>query len=259
MYDLPFNGSADREQFGELNAKRIVDIFKRSPDHEKSKYFLVMDAAKRLNDQDKMKRMALFHGIESPLQSSRNIESAISNYVERIGVRPADWSLEFKENTDYKDKIYNPGTEDQATNTIEDLVAGNLLKDLAETNQKIKPFAEQAQSDENSRDFGARLSCLDPTLIPKEMVGPKTLFCSTLREQNNYHLASLKKKTAVSRHRRPRGRNKFLMLSRSLISIEKSCSQKAIPILRRVSLEEEILRKVAVRIAFRATNECPRI
>lgn len=189
--------------YSHLMAKRNFELIKNSREYEKVKYFLAMEEAGCIEDQDRARLRQIMPEIQPTVENPQNpasfsqysIEQSapiLWNYSQRIGLQPQDWSMEFRDNQspNYNAVMFYNMFDGDAT--IFDVTAGNVLADIGTTNPQIRDVANSNLSRGITEVFGEEFSCIDDLggAVAPSRQGRQDL-CTPLREQNERHLASL--------------------------------------------------------------------
>lgn len=186
--------------YAHLNTARIFELLKKSPDYEKMKYYLIMEEAGCLNKTDLGMIDKIMPGLDTGKERSERTHTDPSrsnpilySFSLKAGLQPADWSLEYKTNTNYTDPTYNsvmPSETRSYDMGMADVVPGQMLRDLAGTESSLQPIADKVMNHGIGDQFGERHSCLDKlgSGIDEKHMGRSKDLCRELHRLNNLNL-----------------------------------------------------------------------
>jgi hypothetical protein len=195
--------------YSHLQGQRITQLLKSAPRYEAAKFYVVMEAAECMGPEEEKELKECAGVIVDRTRDSRanfdnlspqNSAPALFSLAKRIGLSDAEWSMEFKRPGDSSyNAVMFKGTdrgEDGGDHAVSDVVAGEILKDIARTN----PFVATASKDGLTRGiedrFGKGFGCIDD-LGGGIRVGLRrngSEFCRVMKEQAKINLESLKQK-----------------------------------------------------------------
>lgn len=198
------------DTYSHLNARRIFNILKKSPEYNKIKYYIALESASCLErtDEDEIKKLLpdfkkskddssvglfrkLFYKDIGHFNPSET-HNFLYSYSLRAKLAPSDWSLEYN-----KPGIasYNAGMPGEPRDlSISEVVGGLALEDLAKNDSKIAELTKQSLTNGVRNAFGDDFACIDNLgrAIKPNAKGKDNILCKTLREQKNEHFKKIK-------------------------------------------------------------------
>ncbi len=193
------------ELYSRLNSKRIAGVIGRSPEFDKIKLFLALEAANCLTSEDestikkllpKLKYSFEFPGMLGAPETGTPLLSAYATY---IGMSPSQWTLEFRG----KDSTYNaaiPRLPDSVKNArsgydtyMPEVAEAEILSLVAKTNSNIKKASKDAFTRGVSEGFGPQWSCIDDLggAVREGHMGPGRPLCKSIRKSLNKYLQTI--------------------------------------------------------------------
>lgn len=199
------------DTYSHLMSQRVAGIIEKSPNYEKMKYYLAMEAADCLEDKDikNIKKLIpgikideVFVGLKNKTRfwqhDPRKSAQIMYAYGKTIGMKDSDWSMEY--NYD-KDPVYQatmPHSKNDNTNGDYGIAMGTqgqIISALQKEDSSLVPA--DALSRGVADYFGEEFSCIDDMggALKGSHVGKDTKFCKNLRIKNEKHLANIKTET----------------------------------------------------------------
>lgn len=192
------------DTYAHYMGQRNMEILKKSPNYNAVKYFLAMEQAKcRIPDSQRKRIFEILP--EMKFKDGYRGEDAFSEYSpylaqlsQTAGLNPTDWTMNFQ---DTKDAIYNAGVPNgeglSGDLKIQDLVGGEVMKDLSATNPTFTNASKEMLSKGVERAFGKTFSCIDdiggginPNNKSKKFGNGK--LCDLLIDENEINLNNIK-------------------------------------------------------------------
>jgi mono/diheme cytochrome c family protein len=185
------------DTYSHLMGRRIAQILKQSPDYEKVKYFIALQGAGCLTDADKKKLSQLLQAPEMEW-TSENMRSSLTTgslpyqYGKKIGLQAKDWNMQFGNDGSPNYPAAIPNTYSHMDLSIHHIVAGEILKDIGQSNKSLQKLASDSITRAVSapHQFGPRFSCIDD-LGGGIKTDAKNDLCPALHKENAKHLAKL--------------------------------------------------------------------
>lgn len=195
------------DTYSHLMSQRIAGLLKKSPDYDAIKYLLVMEQTECSIPDDMLRDIAsVMPGFDfnMELQHNSNLDYTpiLARFSKHAGLKPVDWTMEFQEkkNSDYNSAM--PNDEGMGGDLkIQDVVGGEILKDIAQTNKVFANAPKDALTRGVTRAFGEKFSCIDdlggrviPSPKSKEFKGK---MCELLKKESEKNIKAIKERQAA--------------------------------------------------------------
>jgi|GEM_PF-4362980 len=194
-------------------AKRNYGLLRNHYDYQKVKGYLALEAGGCLTPEDTKAIKELLPGINYIERSTRFAEPMdprtaplLWAFGERVGLQPADWTMEYRETTNpnYNSAMVREENSGEGDAGIKEALQTEILKEQGRDNPETGKQLEGRFSRGVTDLFGSDFSCIDDNLggfLKPENgrggyygnSGPKAgaKLCEQLRAQNDKHLRDL--------------------------------------------------------------------
>ncbi|MBC7693051.1 MAG: cytochrome c [Methylotenera sp.] len=182
------------DTYSHLMAKRNAALLQKAPGYPVMKYYLAMEAQGCLNSTDRKSIERLLPSVHFSDTSELGAgTSLLAAFSKNAGLQDRDWSMEFQLENDPSYQAGMPGENSGTDLVIPEVVAGEVLKDLGRSSQKLQKLASQYLTRGSERQFGSRFACIDRLggALKPSMKDASSELCKVLRKENDINLAHL--------------------------------------------------------------------